>query len=115
MLVKNRQTFTVLELIGLSDTFTQDIDIPFPADELRIVQIVHSVSLGDDIVNVVSWEGVGDLFMFDNSNSSVNVDIRINVKGKCIRGTQTFKIRTDDGPQDELVGVLGFIFEAIQH
>lgn len=116
MLVKNRQTFTIVKAIN-SNTITNYLDIPFPADELRIVQVIYVSDPGatTDYVNVLSWEGVGDLFLFDNSNASANVNIRLNVHGKLLRGTHTFKIRTDTGPQNGLVGVLGFIFEAIQY
>ena len=115
-IVKDRQTYFInQDMNGLNGTFSKYLSIN-DTDELRVVQVIY-VGADADSVYRVAWHGLTDcLCLFDVQHQSGNVNIRHNVHGKSIQGTQNFTIHNPDGTiKTDIAGKLGIVFEAIKY
>ena len=91
-IVKNRETIIIKQKLTATGIFKKYINIGFIPDELRIVQVIYAGTVAGDVLYSVVWNGVGELFILDNSHNIGNMNVRINVHGKNIQGMQTFQI-----------------------
>lgn len=118
-IVKERKTFFVEASLNETGVFTKSLDVGFIPDELRIVQVIYVPGgmPAPDFPYSVNWDGIGKLFYFDNTNNVANVNIRINVHGRNIQGTQTFRVvefnNINSEPHEN--AVLAFVFEVIKY
>lgn len=122
MTVQERKTFFIKKDMSDADNaggkFHAYINVPFAADELRIVQLLYvaDTAVNDQILSLL-WHGVGYVCMFDvKDHTTSNVNIRINVHGKEFQGNQEFQlVDTAGAPFAAADGKLGITFEAIKY
>ena len=116
MLVKNRETYYVTVTFDATAQFTKFLDL-IEGDEIRVVQCIYAGAPAVDTVRRVVWDGVTDcLLLFDSNHQNSNINTRIKIHGKKIRGVQQFSVFNVDGtPSTDLVGEFGFIFEVVKY
>ena len=120
-IVKERKTFFIRAPIDVDGTFKVPIQISFDVDEIRLVQLVYVGTVVDDRCNMLIWEGLSNLCMFDNQYNSANINIRINCHGRSIQGLQTFRVsgftagEPVANPTDMTDQTIGLVFEAIKY
>lgn len=114
-LVKDRQTHYITTAMTGTGKFSKNMWIN-EADEIRIVQIIY-VGTDTDGVYRVAWDGVIECFaLFDVGHQAGNVNIRHNIHGKALQGTQNFTVFNQNNTvATVLAGELGIVFEAIKY
>lgn len=114
---KIRKTFIIKGV--LADTvFTQNINIPFDIDELRITQVTFTSAAAAPSTEFVVWEGVGEICSFLHNDyfvSCPNSIIDMRYPGKLISGLQTFRLYGSDGNPEIVAGELIITLEAIKY
>ena len=113
-----RQTIIVKAELNLDDFFTQNINVPFDVDELRVTQVIFTSPAAANTVEIVVWDKIGEIGSFihnDFYSSASNSILDVRAVAKSIGGLQTFRIYDVFGAPDTATGQLLIMLEAIKY
>jgi hypothetical protein len=116
MSARARKLFIVRNDLTNDAEFTQDINIPFEVDELHIKQIAYNPAVNGADAFSLSWQGIGELCVLIDADIIIATNTVIDVRGKPIMGSHTFKFSSVAGaPYSVTSAHLLLLIEAVKY